>query len=85
MTRTFTYGNVTVTKEVSRDTVLLPVLCYRVKATGEEFLAGYMLSFEQAVKLAEDYNTNKPERIWNDQPAKCDEREYFADVQPEMY
>lgn len=85
MTKTFTFGNVTITKEVIRHTTFLPALCYRKKATGETCLATFMLSFENAVKTAEDYNTNKPERIWNGELAKCDEREYFADMVEDMY
>ena len=68
------------------DTTLYNVICYRVIATGEEYLAYYTFkNAEDAQKEADQLNSEKPERLWNDQPAKCNERFYFVSQQEMMY
>ena len=71
---------------LNNDTTLYNVICYRVIATGEEYLAYYTFkNAEDAQKEADQLNTEKPERLWNGEASKCDERFYFVSQQEMMY
>ena len=46
------------------------------------FLAYYTYKTrEEAQKEVDEINTTKPEKLWNGELAKCDERIYFVDEQ----
>ena len=71
---------------LNNDTTLYNTICYKVIATGEEYLAYYTFkNDEDAQKEADRLNTEKPELLWNGEAAKCDERFYFVNQQEMMY
>lgn len=54
--------------------------------TRSEFLAYYFNGTrEEAEEEVRRINTEKPERLYNGEPAECDERVYYVDEQEEMY
>ena len=62
------------------------VVCYKDNKTGEEYLSYYTYKTpEEAKKEVDKINKEKPEKLWNGEPAFCDERTYFVDEQEEMY
>lgn len=62
------------------------VVCYKDNKTGEEYLSYYTYkSPKEAQEEVDKINEEKPEKLWNGEPALCDERTYFVDEQEEMY
>lgn len=54
--------------------------------TCDTFLAYYTFKTpEEAQKECDIINATKPERLFNGELAKCDERTYFVSEQEEMY
>lgn len=81
-----------------KKTNMVTVICYKQNVptvynkgtkwekTCDTFLAYQTYkTLEEAQRECDEMNANKPERLFNGQLAKCDERVYFAQVQEEMY
>lgn len=52
----------------------------------DTFLAYYTYKTkDEAQKEVDEINTNKPEKLFNGEQAKCNERIYFVSEQEEMY
>lgn len=79
-------------------TEMSTVICYKTKNPEifnkgtkyekicDTFLAYYTYkSVEEAQKEVDEINKTKPEKLWNGELAKCDERTYFVSEQEEMY
>lgn len=61
------------------------VVCYEEKSTGKTYLAYYTFkSIKEAQKEIDKINAEKPEKLWNGELAKCDERTYFVTEQKGM-
>lgn len=66
-----------------------PMICNKgtkYESSHDTFLAYYTYkSVEEAQKEVDEINKTKPEKLWNGELAKCDERTYFVSEQEEMY
>lgn len=52
------------------------------ESASDTFLAYYTYKTrEEAQKEVDEINITKPEKLWNGELAKCDERTYFVDEQ----
>lgn len=52
----------------------------------DTFIAYYTFkTVDEAQKEVDEINRTKPERLWNGELARCDERTYFVSEQVEMY
>ncbi len=61
---------------------MVRAMCYRVNTTGKIYLAYISYESLEAVQAqAEKINAEQPEKLWNGDLAKCDERTYFATEQ----
>ena len=64
----------------------MTTICYKTSKpivhNVDTFLAYYTYKTrEEAQKEVDEINTTKPEKLWNGELAKCDERTYFVDEQ----
>ena len=64
----------------------MTTICYKTSKpivhNTDTFLAYYTYKTrEEAQKEVDEINTTKPEKLWNGELAKCDERTYFVDEQ----
>lgn len=64
----------------------MTTICYKTSKpigyNADTFLAYYTYKTrEEAQKEVDEINTTKPEKLWNGEFAKCDERTYFVDEQ----
>lgn len=64
----------------------MTTICYKTSKPAvyntDTFLAYYTYKTrEEAQKEVDEINTTKPEKLWNGELAKCNERIYFVDEQ----
>lgn len=64
----------------------MTTICYKtsnpIVYNVDTFLAYYTYKTrEEAQKEVDEINTTKPEKLWNGELAKCDERTYFVNEQ----
>ena len=65
---------------------MVNAICYRERKTGKEFLAYISWrALEGATAEAEEINRTRPEKLCTGDPALCDEREYFVNVQRSFF
>ena len=77
---------------------MMNAICYKVKTpivynkgteyetVCDEFLAYYTRKNNEEAQAEVDWlNTTKPEKLFNGEPALCEERTYFLSKQEEMY
>ena len=94
----FLWYNVITVRDKRGAKTMATVICYKqheptvynrgtkYEKACDTFLAYYTYkTVAEAQKEVDEINANKPEKLFNGELAKCDERVYFVSEQEEMY